>query len=161
MTTETRISTHKLLEGQSYTVARGVTLASGATTSVAIENPSSSGVVAVINTQVLRADSAAHGVYYRSPDISGSSSESAGNDLIGSSKTTEVNVHYDGSYSNASKSTNFPMGEAGASDAPIADRPPVALKPGESVGIEVTSDAADNDILFLITMYETVRGVNN
>lgn len=159
MTTERTVQEHKLFQGQSYTAARGVTLASGSTASVAIENPSGSGKNIVIDVQEIRADSASRGTYYRSPDISSATAGSAANDLIGDSQTTVANITYDGTYSNAVATTDFPMAESGANEAGFAERPPLAIKPGHSVAIEVTADASNCDVLFLFTFYETERGV--
>lgn len=148
----------KLLEGEMFTAARGVTLASGGTASVAIENPSGSDKTIVIDTQEVQTDSAAHGTYYRSPDVSSATAANAANDLVGSSDTTVANVSYDGSYSNSSSTTNFPITETGADEAGLADRPPLAIQPGESIAMEVTADASDCDVLFLLTFYEVRKG---
>lgn len=161
MTTTQETIEDKVLRGNAYTTARGVTVASGNSASVAVENPSDSSKVLVIDTQEVYCDSAASGTYYRSPDISSASDASAANDLIGSSNTTVANVYHDGSYSNADSTTNFPLSESGANEAGFARRPPIALQPGESIVVEVDSDGADNDILFIFTFYETARGMDN
>lgn len=155
--TRQKIVTHKLFQGHSFTAARGVTLASGSTASVAIDNPSDSGKTIVIETQEIKTDSAAHGTYYRDPDISSETAADAANDSIGHSNSTVATVSYDGTYSNAVSTTDFPLAESGASEAGLAKRPPIAVPEGHSIAIEVTANASDCDVLFLITYYETDR----
>lgn len=157
MTTDTRLQVHKVLEGEAYTVAHDPTIASGATDSVYIENPSGSDTTLILHTLEVTTDSAGTGMFYRSPDASSGTASGASNDLVGSSETTVANVQTGASFSNAASSIKFPLAESGGDDAGLAKRPPMALKPGESVGVEVSSDGADNDVLFLIVFYETAR----
>lgn len=148
----------KLLLGEMFTAAYGTTLGDAETDSLTVENPSDSGVVLVIRTQDTRTDSSATGTYYRGGDISGGTEGGASNDLVGHTGTTGAVVTEGASVSSPDSTTTFPISDAGPSQSVLVNRPPVALRPGESITIEVTSNAADNDTLFLMVFYETERG---
>lgn len=160
MTTDLSLYTHKIFEGEAFTVARGVNIGSGATASVYIENPAGSGKTIVIHSQSVRTDSAAIGTYYRSPDASGGTMSTATSDFVGSGESSVANVRFDASYSNATSSTDFPISETGGDKSGLVEREPVALQPDESIAIELNSDASDNDVLFMFTFYESERGIN-
>lgn len=159
MTTDTRIQVHKLLEGQQFTAARGLTIDTGQIRSIHIENPSSSEKTIVFYTQELKASAGASGTYYRNPDTSGGTQGGSANDLIGDEKSSIANVTYDATLSNADSTTTFPLSDAnGPTESGLTDRGPIAVKPGNSMGVEVTSSADGNGVLMLLVFYETSRG---
>lgn len=155
--TEQRIITHKIFQGETFTAARGVNLGSGATANLAIENPDGSEKTLLVEVQEVKTDSAAIGTYYRSPDISGGTAADAANDMVGHTNDTVANVTHDATLANSSSTVVFPISETGGADGGLTERPPLAIPEGESIAIEVDSDAADNDVLFLVTYYESDR----
>lgn len=158
MTSETTLDFHKLIQGDTYTAGRGVTLNNGEVASVTIENPDGTGATLVLNFQRVTVSAGSTGVYYRNADVSGGTESGTANDLIGNADTSIANVYYDGTPSNADATTTFPLTDAnGPTNSGLAERPPVALQPGTSITIEVTSDADGNGVLFLFTFYETNR----
>lgn len=149
----------KLLDGKQFTASYGTTVASGSSDQIYLENPTNSERTILVDTQLVRVDSAATGEYYKNPDISGGTTLTISNDKFGSSETTVANAQHSGTLSNADGTTIFPLAETGGTSSGFADRPEVALMPGDSVGVEINSNASDNHVLFLITFYETAAGV--
>lgn len=152
----------KLLSGETYTVARGMTLAaSGDTASVYIGNPSDSGKWLVFDTQHVVTDNDSGGVYYRSPDVSGGMTVNPQNDLVGDEKESVAEVRFDASYSNPRSTTTFPFTAGGGPPTTIlAERGPIALKQGESVAVEVNANADGVGVLFMLVFFETSKTTN-
>ena len=154
-------SHHKLLEGQQFTVNRSAQIQTNDTANLWIQNPEKSRKTLVVDTLVVRVDSAAVGKYYQDPDASGGSVTWSTNDLIGGGKSTVAKVRQDVEFSNFRVSTQFPLSAADNTGKGFSERPPVALAEGATLGIEVTSREDTNDILILATFYETDRSASH
>lgn len=147
----------KLLSGEVYTAARGVTIASGASASVRIENPSDSGKTLVVQNQEVVTDADSSGTYYRGASVTGATDASAENDLVGDASESVASVTHDGTYADASSTVTFPFtGGSGPASTILNKRPPIALQEGESIAVEVDANA-ECGALFLFTFYETER----
>lgn len=157
--TEINLWTEKLLDGEAFTVAYDPVLADGGQATVHIENPSGSRKTLVIQHIDARSESSASGVFYRNPDVSGGSSSGASNDLVGNSKSTVANITHDATLSGEDSSINFTISPdtQGGFGSGIVGRPQMALSPGNSIGIQVDSASADNQILFLVVLWQTER----
>lgn len=149
----------KLLSGETYTVARGMTLTSnGDTASVYIGNPSDSGKQLVFDIQEVVTDNDSDGVYYRSPDVSGGMTAEPQNDLVGDGAESVAEVRFDASYSNPRSTTTFPFTSGGGPAATVlSERGPIALKQGESVAVEVSANADGVGVLFMLVFFETSK----